>query len=242
MQRHRKRFLGLAVTLLLGVMGSQCRASTVTISVDVGGTVIYDTTGAVDITVLDTALQAIGSAYQFATNGLTSTLSSLPGSVGLSTTGSIFISSVGSTTPTLSVDVVATGILSQTGSNGILSTSASGTYIGVAAGSTSFIGDYQTTILSPAIIGTASGGTTSFGASNSPEPVGTVPSSYSLSNHFIIGLSDSIGGTEGFSGGAVLSAGSVPEPSSVVMLSLGILPLLAIGFGLTHRRRGGVAA
>jgi hypothetical protein len=72
---HRKVFLGLAMALLLGVMGSQARAASVTISVDLGGTVIYSTPGAIDITALNIDLGDAGSAYRFATNGLTASTS-----------------------------------------------------------------------------------------------------------------------------------------------------------------------
>jgi hypothetical protein len=159
----------------------------------------------------------------------------------LATTASISIAAVGSTTPTLSIDVVATGISSPTGV-GTLFSSASGTYTGVASGSTSFVGDYQTTTLTPPIVGSASGGITSYSSSNPGMAVGTVPSGYTLSNHFVVGLSQSVGGTEGFSGSVLLVTSSVPEPSSVVMLSMGMPLLLAIGFGLNRRRRALAAA
>ena len=40
----------------------------------------------------------------------------------------------------------------------------------------------------------------------------------------------------------LLVTSSVPEPSSVVMLSMGMPLLLAIGFGLNRRRRALAAA
>ena len=147
-------------------MGSQARAGTVTIAVDLGGTVIYSTIGAVNITAVNTDLGDAGSAYRFATNGLTASASSTAtDDVSLATTASITISSTGSTTPTLSIDVVATGILSPTGV-GTLFSSASGTYTTVASGTTEFTGDYQTTVTTPTIVGTASGGSTSYSSSN----------------------------------------------------------------------------
>jgi len=243
MQRHRGFFLGLAMAALLAVMGNQAQADPVTISVDLGGTVIYSTSGAVNITALNTDLRDAGSAYQFATNGLTaSSQLQSDGEVALTTTGSIIILSSGSTTPTLSVDVVATGVLAPVGPGGTLASSASGTYSGVTSGTTTFTGDYQATpptspiILTPAIVGTASGGTTSYGGTNPVQSIGTVPSGFSLSNHFIIGLSQNVGGTEGFSGSVIVST-VVPEPSSVVMLLTGMPLPLAMVFGLIRRRR-----
>jgi hypothetical protein len=237
MQRHRGLLLGSAMAALLGFMGSQAQAATVTISVDLGGTVIYSTSGAVNITALNTDLKNAGSAYQFATNGLTaSSQLQSDGEVALTTTGSIIILATGSTTPTLSIDVVATGILAPVGSGGTLASSASGTYSGVSSGTTTFTGDYQGTTLTPAIVGTASGGTTSYGSTNAVQSIGTVPSGYSLSNHFVIGLSQNVGGTEGLSGSVIVST-VVPEPSSVVMLLTGMPLPLAMVFGLIRRRR-----
>jgi hypothetical protein len=223
---------------LLGFMGNQAQAATVTISVDLGGTVVYSTTGAVSITALNGALAGAGSAYRFETNGLTaSSTTTGTDTVSLATTGAIMIAAVGSTLPTLSVDVVASNILAPTGTNGMLSTSASGTYTNVAAGSTTYTGDYMGTTAAP-ISGSASGGTTSFQGSTPAMGVGTVLSGYSLSNSFVIGLSKSVGGTEGFSGSAVLTVSSVvPEPASVVMLLTGMPLPLAIVFGLIRRRR-----
>jgi hypothetical protein len=221
------------MTVLLGVMGNPARAGTLTISVDLGGTVVYSTTGAVDTVALNTDLRTAGSAYRFATNGLSASTQTIGSDmVSLTTTGSITIAAIGSTTPSLSVDVVQTGVLAPIGSNGTLVTSASGTYAGVASGTTTFTGDYQATTASP-IVGTASGGTTSFSGSTPLLSIGAVPSGYSLSNSFVISLSKSVNGTEGFSGGVIVTA--IPEPSSVVMFTMG-MPL-AIVFGLIRRRR-----
>lgn len=237
MQRHRGLLLGSAMAALLGFMGSQAQASTVTISVDLGGTVIYSTTGAVNITALNTDLKNAGSAYQFAPNGLTATATGTATTAGLSSSGSVSVISTGSTTPTLSVDVVETGILAPTGFKGSLAGSASDTYTQVPSGSTSFYGDYNTTTVTPtftlAAAGTNGGGTT-FPAA----PVaGPVVSGYSLSNHFVISLSSATAtskGTDAFSGGVVLT--TVPEPASVVMLLTGMPLPLAIVFGLIRRR------
>jgi len=239
MQRHRGLLLGSAMAALLGFMGSQAQASTVTISVDLGGTVIYSTTGAVNITALNTDLKNAGSAYQFAPNGLTATATGTATTAGLSSSGSVTVISTGSTTPTLSVDVVETGILAPTGSSGSLAGSASDTYTQVPSGSTSFFGDYNTTTVTPtftlAAAGTNGGGTTFPGVG----VTGPVLSGYSLSNHFIISLSASTAsskGTDAFSGGVVLTTTSIPEPASVVMLLTGMPLPLAIVFGLIRRR------
>jgi len=240
MQSRRGFFLGLAMTALLGFMGNQARAATVTISVDLGGTVIFSTTGAVNINALNTDLVNAGSAYQFEPNGLSASTTGSATTAGLSTSGFVtVISGAGlSTTPTLSVDVVESGILAPTGT-GTLVGSASVNYTQVPSGSTSFTGDYQTTTLTPtftlAAAGTNGGGTTfpSMG-------VGTVAAGYTLSNHFIISLDPataSTGGTDSFGGGVVLSASVIPEPASIVTMLLGMPLPLGVVFALIRRRR-----
>jgi hypothetical protein len=228
------------MTALLGFMGNQARAATVTISVDLGGTVIFSTTGAVNINALNTDLVNAGSAYQFEPNGLSASTTGSATTAGLSTSGFVtVISGAGlSTTPTLSVDVVESGILAPTGT-GTLVGSASVNYTQVPSGSTSFTGDYQTTTLTPtftlAAAGTNGGGTTfpSMG-------VGTVAAGYTLSNHFIISLDPataSTGGTDSFGGGVVLSASVIPEPASIVTMLLGMPLPLGMVFALIRRRR-----
>jgi hypothetical protein len=228
------------MTALLGFMGNQARAATVTISVDLGGTVIFSTTGAVNINALNTDLVNAGSAYQFEPNGLSASTTGSATTAGLSTSGFVtVISGAGlSTTPTLSVDVVESGILAPTGT-GTLVGSASVNYTQVPSGSTSFTGDYQTTTLTPtftlAAAGTNGGGTTfpSMG-------VGTVAAGYTLSNHFIISLDPataSTGGTDSFGGGVVLSASVIPEPASIVTMLLGMPLPLGVVFALIRRRR-----
>jgi len=246
MQSRRGFFLGLAMTALLGFMGNQARAATVTISVDLGGTVIYSTTGAVNINALNTDLVNAGSAYQFEPNGLSASTTGTATTAGLSTSGFVtVISGAGlSTTPSLSVDVVESGILAPTGTNGTLVGSASVNYTQVPSGSTSFTGDYQTTTLTPTFT-LAAAGTNGSGTTFPVMSVGTVAPGYTLSNHFIISLSPataSTGGTDSFGGGVVLTAagGVVPEPASVVMLLTGMPLPLAIVFGLIRRRRAGV--
>jgi len=247
MQRHRGLFLGLAMAALLAVMGNQAHAANVTISVDLGGTVIYTApvNGAVNINALNTDLTNAGSSYQFAANGLTATATGTATTSGLSTAGTVTVSATngGSTSPTLSVDVVETGILSPTGTGSLVG-SASTTYTQVPSGSTSFTGDYNTTTLTPTFTLAASG-TNSGGATFPSQGIGAVAAGYTLSNHFVISLSPATAtssGTDSFAGGVVVTAtgGVVPEPASVVMLLTGMPLPLAIVFGLIRRRRAGV--
>jgi len=238
MHRHRAFFFGTAMALVLGFMANQAQAATVTITVDLGGVPIYSTTGAVNITALNTDLANAGSAYRFQPNGLTATATGDAVSAGLSTAGTVTVVSTGSTADKLSVDVVETGILSPTGPAS-LGGSASDTYTQVPSGSTSFYGDFNTTTVTPTFILAASG-TNGGGTTFPPQDIGTVSSGYSLSNHFIIDLSPGTAathGTDSFSGGVVLTTGTVPEPASVVMLLTGMPLPLAIVFGLIRRRR-----
>jgi hypothetical protein len=246
MQRHRGLFLKLAMVALLGFMGNQVQAGTVTISVDLEGVgVIYSTTGSVNINALNTDLVNAGSAYQFEPNGLSASTTGTLTTAGLSTSGFVtVISGAGlSTTPALSVDVVESNILAPTGT-GSLSGSAGVNYTQVPSGSTSFTGDYQTppppvTTVTPTFTLAASG--TNGGGTTFPSmSLGAVAGGYSLSNHFIISLDPataSTGGTDSFGGGVVLTATTIPEPASIVMLLTGMPLPLAIVFGLMRRRR-----
>jgi len=239
MQSRRGFFLGLAMTALLGFMGNQARAATVTISVDLGGTVIFSTTGAVNINALNTDLVNAGSAYQFEPNGLSASTTGSATTAGLSTSGFVtVVDNGGSTSPTLSVDVVETGVLLPTG-NGSLVGSASVNYTQVPTGTTSFTGDYQTTTLTPTFT-LAAAGTNGGGTTFPSQSVGLVTPGYTLSNHFIISLTAATaatGGTDSFGGGVVLSASVIPEPASIVTMLLGMPLPLGVVFALIRRRR-----
>lgn len=247
MQRHRGFFLGLAMTALLGFMGTQAQAGPIMISIDLGGTVIFGPTpsGSVSIATINSDLAHAGSIYRFSTSvpgaGLSSTSNFPGGTTGfLQTTGQINIVA-GTNTASLSVDVTQSGFLNPTGTSGTLQSTASGTYVGMT-GTTTYTSDFQGTLATPLAFTLT--GTGSFSTTNPPPSmaVGAVPSGYELSNHFVIAAAGAVGSSLGFSGEAIIGASAVPEPASVVMLLTGMPLPLAIVFGLIRRRRAEAGA
>jgi hypothetical protein len=229
------------MSALVGLMGNQAQAGSITLSVDLNGVVIYSTTSSApdqsvsaSLVAVNSALGAHGSAYRF--TSLSANSNYTGGSNGsLQTNGQINMSGAGTTAAVLSVDTTQSGFLSPTGSGGMMVSSAGGDYLNVPAGTTTYRSDYQSTTFSPLLSFAASGGSTSFSGATPSQSIGTIPSGYSLSNHFLISLTKS-GGSEGFTGSVLVTA-AVPEPASVVMLLTGMPLPLAIVFGLIRRRR-----
>jgi len=240
MQRHRGLSLGLVMGALLALTGNPAQATSITLSVDLNGVVIYSTTSSSpDQTVsastiaLNADLAAAGSAYQFSSLSANSNYTGAATGF-LQTTGQLTMIAGGSTSAVLSVDVTQSGFLAPIGPVGTMVSSASGDYVGVPSGTTTYTSDYQS-ITSAPLTGTASGGSTSFSGMTPPMAIGAVPSGYSLSNHFLISLTQTVGASEGFAGSVLVTA--VPEPASGVMLLTGMPLPLAIVFGLIRRRR-----
>jgi len=250
MQRHRGFILGLALSALVGLMGNQAHAGAITLSIDLNGTVLFSasSTGADQTVTLSTAaVNAVNAALTAAGSDLRLTSASANsnftgGSTGfLQTTFQASVAATGSDVGELSVDTTQSGFLSPLGANGKMTSTAGGNYAGVASGNVTYTSDYQGT-LSPTLTFAASGGSTSFSGSTPAVSIGTVPSGYMLSNHWVISPSDTPGGTVGGTGSVILGAGAVPEPASVVMLLTGMPLPLAIVFGLIRRRRAGAEA
>lgn len=243
MQKHRGLLMSLALSALLGLIGNQAQAGSITLSVDLNNVVIYTATSvspdqsvSAALVTLNDALKAHGSAYQFTALGANSNYQGA-GTGFLQTTGQLNTSGTGTTTATLSIDTSQSGFTSPLGKNGMLMSTASGSYIN-SAGSSTYTSDFQGTNATPLSYTLA--GTGSYSTPNPPPTVGigTVPSGYSLSNHFSISITKATNLTYGFSGEAIVSATSaIPEPSSMVMFLTGMPLPLALVFGAIRRRR-----
>lgn len=235
MQRQRGLFLGLVLSALLGLMGNQAQAGAIMFSVDLDGVVVYGPVSTVDLTALNNDLRTAGSAFRFSSLSATSNFTGAATGF-LQTTGQISIAAVGTTAASLSVDTTQSGFLSPVGPSGTLASTASGSYI-TMAGSTTYTSDFQGTNATPQSF--TQSGSGSFSTVNPPPtvPTGSVPSGYSLSNHFVIAVSGPVGSTEGFSGQALITAAAIPEPSSIVMFLTGMPMPLAIVLGVLRRRR-----
>jgi hypothetical protein len=240
MLRHRRLLLGLALSALMGFSGSQAQAGSISLSVDLNGVVIYTATSvspdqsvSAALVTLNDALKAHGSAYVFSSLSANSNYQG-DGTGFLQTTGQLSTSGTGTTAATLSIDTSQVGFTAPLGANGMLMSTASGSYINTV-GSSTYTSDFQGTNTTPLPYTLA--GTGSYSTPNPPPTVGigTVPTGYSLSNHFSISLTKASNLTYGFSGEAIVTA--VPEPSSVVMFLTGMPLPLALVIGAIRRRR-----
>jgi hypothetical protein len=242
MLRHRRLLLGLALSALMGFSGSQAQAGSISLSVDLNGVVIYTATSvspdqsvSAALVTLNDALKAHGSAYVFSSLSANSNYQG-DGTGFLQTTGQLSTSGTGTTAATLSIDTSQSGFTAPLGTNGMLMSTSSGSYIN-SVGSSTYTSDFQGTNATP-LTNTLTG-TGSYSTPNPPPTVGigSVPSGYSLSNHFSISLTKAANLTYGFSGEAIVTASVVPEPSSVVMFLTGMPLPLALAFGAIRRRR-----
>ena len=241
MRRHRGYFYGLALMALAALTGNQAVAGSITLSVDLGGVVIYTaTSGGSDQSVsavlatLNTALGAHGSAYRFASLSANSNYTG--GANGLlQTTFQLTANAAGTTAATLSIDTLQSGFLSPIGANGSLDSTAGGSF-GNSAGSLSYTSDYQGAN-SPTLTFPATGTNGSYSGDTGAVAIGTVPSGYELSNHFLISLTKGTSTTLGGTGTATVKAANIiPEPASVVMMLTG-LPVPLVLMGLLRRRK-----
>ncbi len=182
---------------------------------------------------MNIALAAHGSAYEF--TGLRAQSNYSGTSIGsLQTTFQLNTSGTGTTAAVLSIDTVQGGFLSPTGTGGTLVSTAGGSY-NTASGSLSYTSDYQGAN-SPTLAFTVAG-TNAYSATTGSVPIGTVPTGFELSNHFLINLNQAPNTFLGGVGGVQVNAVTVPEPASIVTMMTGIsLPLVAV-FGLIRRRR-----
>jgi len=240
MQKHRGFILGLALSALVGLMGNQAHATSITLSVDLNGVVIFTATSsapdqsvAASLVAVNTALGAHGSAYKF--TGLSAQSNFTGTSLGsLQTTFQLNTSGPGSTAAVLSIDTVQSGFLSPTGPGGSVVSTGGGSF-STATGSLSYTSDYQGAN-TPTLVFPVSG-TNSYSGTTGTVPVGAVPSGYSLSNHFLISLTQGPNTFLGGTGGVVLTAAVVPEPASIVTMLLGMPLPLGMVFALIRRRR-----
>ncbi|MGP0068844.1 MAG: PEP-CTERM sorting domain-containing protein [Isosphaeraceae bacterium] len=237
MQRHRRFFLGLALSALVGLIGNSAQAGSISLSVDLNGVVIYTATSSAPdqsvsavLTAVDTALASHGSAYRFTS---LSAQSNYTGSSygSLQTTFQLNTSGAGTTAAVLSIDTTQFGFLSPVGAGGTAVSTAGGSY-NTATGSLSYTSDFQGAS-TPTLVFPVSG-TASYSNTTGAIHIGSVPSGYELSNHFLISLTKGPSTFLGGTGGIVVS---VPEPSSIVTMLIGMPLPIAFVFGVIRRRR-----
>jgi hypothetical protein len=232
--------MSLALSAIIGLMGSQAQAGSISLSVDLNGVAIYTTTSVAPdqsvqavLVAVNTALTAHGSAYQF--TGLNAQSNYTGSSLGaLQTTFQLNTSGAGTTAAVLSIDTVQSGFLSPTGAGGMAVSSAGGSF-SPASGSLSYTSDYQGAN-TPTLVFPVTGSGGSYSGNTGPIPIGAIPSGYELSNHFLISLTQGPSVFLGGTGGVVVTS-AIPEPSSIVTMLTGMPLPLAVVFGLIRRRR-----
>jgi hypothetical protein len=230
----RRSLTGLAF-VAAALIGGQAHAGPISLSIDLNGIVIFTQTSVspdqsvfASLAAANSALTSQGSAYQFTalsaqSNYTGSAIGSLQTSFQLNTSGA------GTTLDVLSIDTVQTGFLSPTGAGGMAVSTAGGSFL-TASGSLSYTSDYQGAN-TPTLVFPVSG-TSAYSGTTGLIPVGTVPSGFELSNHFLIALSKGDTTFLGGTGGVVLTA--VPEPASVTLMMAGVA---VVGLVLPRLRR-----
>jgi len=228
---------------LSGFMANRAEAGSITLSIDFNGTVLASavSTG-LDQTVVftqaeinnaNTLLSGAGSAYQLSGLSANSNFSGA-GTGFLQINGQLSVAATGSTAGTISLDATQGGFLAPVGPNGTATTSSVANLAGGASTTTTYTGDFQGASLPSPIVFTGSG--PSFSASNAPSAIGSIPSGYSLSTHYVIALADVANSSEGVTGTTTVMAATTPEPASIVMLLTG-LPMPLVFMGLLRRRK-----
>jgi hypothetical protein len=225
---------------LSGFMANRADAGSITLDVDLGGTVVYsvsssspDTSVSAVLAEVNGDLLAAHSIYRFTSAGVGATSNFSGDGTGFLTISGTVIIVAGTNTASLSVDATQGGFLAPTGPSGSVVTTQSGTPSTGATGTTTYTGDFNGA-LTPTLTSTVAGGV-SFSTTSSPVLVSPVASGYSLSDHQVISIAGSpVGSTETFGGQTTVSA--VPEPASLVMLLTG-LPVPLVFMGLLRRRK-----
>jgi len=245
MRRHRGFLYGLALMALSAFMASPAEAGSIELSVDLGGTVIFGpvlssspdiaiTLSTAQLLTLNQDLIAAGSAYRITQLSADSNFSG--GSTGfLQINAQIAIGRNGNTSVPLSIDATQSGFLSPLGPNGTITNAVGGSNSNDATGGLTYTGDFQGTNAAT-LATTFPGDGGSFSLSNGPTNIGTVPSGYSLSSHLVVNMGNVPISTLGVTGTTTVSAQTVPEPASVVMLLTG-LPVPLVFMGLLRRRK-----
>jgi len=238
MTKHRGLLWSLGLVATMGLMAGQANAGSITMFIDLDGVNISgpftssspDQTLTVPVAAVNAALAAHGSAYRFTTLGAQSNYTGLSTGGSLQTNFQVNTSGTGTTAQVLSIDTTQSGFLLPTGPGGMVVSTAGGSF-NTATGSVSYTSDYQGAN-TPTLVFPVSG-TNSYKGTTGGIPVGSVPSSYELSNHFLISIAKTSSSLLGGTGGVVLTA-AVPEPTSVVLFMTS-LPLGLIG--MVHYRR-----
>lgn len=265
MKKHRGVFLALGLAALMGLMASEARAATMTLTVyagsGTGGAVLYTTgvgggtqTANFDGGAITTAIQGAGyTAYTFSnvgaqsnnTGSLTNAFINMNG--GLSVVPGVTggVGGNGGANSQITVVVREDGFLNPaSGMGNALNVQGSANYVNTAGDSTSTpMGTLLAPSSAPTYTQTVTGPTltTSITSPLASVALGAYDTPFSLLDIMVLSLSPGVGtsvdhpGTNTFTNKVYVSA-VIPEPASIVMMLTG-MPLPLVVMGLLRRRR-----
>ena len=225
---------GITITMTVDGSGPiDLAAFTTPLATDPGQLNSY---GTVDLTGLNTFIAGLGSAYQFSALGGSSNWSGALSGGTLSLTGGIYIPTgvTGNTDLTLTETETGYSIPSGT-APGSLTSSSTGNYNDAGPGN-SHSANSSFDALTTATYLVASKNTGPDPETGSATMAIPFSSPYSLSNFISFALTPSTTSqpTDSFGVTAKVTASAVPEPATVITMSVGLLPLMGI---VLHRRR-----
>jgi len=251
MKKHRGQFWALGLAALLGLAATEVQAASMSLTVYLDGTAIYNKVGTQtgvtadtsDTGPLNTALA--GTGYSF--TGLSGS-SNNPGtssSVGgfISDAGNVSFTS-GGTGGLLTIVVTEDGFTAPaSGLGNSLQSNSTATFTGTTGASNQTYDSTFTDSASPPLTATAPtitflGNTSNAQSDTTSAPLGTYVVPYTLTSTTNIKL-DAAGssspGNDVFTGTTSV-LGAVPEPASLIMMVTG-MPLPLVVMGLLRRRR-----
>lgn len=259
MRRHRRVFLGLAMSALVGLMTDGARAETITLTITANGVPIVisgppgspaslvtsSTSQSLQINTanLNTALTAAGSHYQFSDLGVVSNWPGTSGTTGafLKTAGTLILGAglTPDATP-LTIVVTEDGFTAPIGSNARLTVTSNANYAGAPAGSTQTnTGSYNAVLLNsplPTGVLTSTGTNTNNPSGNASVGIGTTTTGFTLDNRLAFSLLSNPSSNAADAFAITAQVQSVPEPESLALILTG-MPVTLVVMGLLRRRR-----
>jgi len=246
--------LGVACSLaMLAFEGREaCAGIVVELSLD-GGTTFTDlapfvtplatdpgqlnTYGTVDLTGLNTFLGAAGSAYQFTSLGGSSNWAGTPNGGILSLVGGITIPAGVTGSTSLILHETEAGFTSPSGPSGVLVSASTSTFAGAAVGNLHSAQGSFNGVTTPFYDIASSGVLPNQEGKATLAAIPAFVTPYTLDNTISFGLIPSalFNPTDNFGIAAAVTA-SIPEPASVITMSIG-LPLALLGLTRLARRQ-----
>lgn len=262
MPKHRRLFMSLALGALVGLMASESRAETITLTITANGTpfvitnipiptgapaaLVNPPTSATSLSIntgnLNLLLAGV-SNYQFTELGVTSNwsgTSDLVAGAFLKIGGTLVLpAGLAPDAVPLTISATEDNYLLPVGPSGTLTTTANANYAGAAAGSnqTANTGSFNATTLTTSDLPLTAGNPNPRAAASMG--VGAVAAGFTLDTSVALNLVAASAGSNAANTFAVTATvtAAVPEPASMVVMLTGMpLPLAVVGFLLRRRR------